>query len=427
MRYTYRLYSDEGEKEFSKWVVNHDWGEVLDVVGSNEKAMAYQRHIDAAMDAFFPYVTTVRKSTEPPWINARVKRRIKQRRSVYRREGRSATWKRLKKVTDSLIAKRKNKYMDSQRDVLLQDDSERCFFKNIKSYGCKEKPKPFDVRTLTPGFSDNQCAEKLADHFNAISREFQPLEPDQVPITFNENLPVLQRYQVAGRLRSFRKPKSMVRGDLFPKLVTKFADFLAIPLTAVYNEVVRTGRWPLEWKKEYVTAIPKCTAPGGHDDLRNISCTLLISKVLESYVLEWAAKTVKLKTNQYGGVKGSGAPHLLIEVWQKICSDLEDCRAATLVTSIDFAKAFNRLSFQHCLASFAEHGASTQIIGLLATFLSNRSMTVRVQNEWSVPRQVHGGVPQGSILGVFLFNVAIDGLEGEEAESFSRWSRIRCR
>ena len=276
LRYTYRLYTEEGAKSFAKWITFHDWGEILRAEGSNRKADLYQKHLDLAMDTFFPYVTTVRKSTDPPWINARVLKRIKQRKAVYRREGRSAAWKRLKKVTVTLIARRRRMYMDTQRDVLLQEDSERCFFKNIKSYGSKEKPKQFDVRALTPNFSDKECAEKLADHFNAISQEFQPLEPSQIPRTFSEPLPSLEVFQVAGRLRAFRKPKSMVRGDLFPKLVTKHADFLAVPLTSIYNEVVRTGIWPLEWKKEFVTAIPKCSIPGSMNDLRNI-CLLYTS------------------------------------------------------------------------------------------------------------------------------------------------------
>ena len=38
-------------------------------------------------------------------------------------------------------------------------------------------------------------------------------------------------------------------------------------------------------------------------------------------------------------------------------------------------------------------------------------MTVRVGEFWSSPLPVYGGVPQGSILGVFLFNVATDNLE----------------
>ena len=83
--------------------------------------------------------------------------------------------------------------------------------------------------------------------------------------------------------------------------------------------------------------------------------------------------------------------HLLIEVWQRIGADLEDCRAGTLLCSIDYAKAFNRLSFQECLGAFARKGASSQVLRILATFLSNRTMSVRVDQTWSKPRGVNGG------------------------------------
>ena len=90
---------------------------------------------------------------------------------------------------------------------------------------------------------------------------------------------------------------------------------------------------------------------------------------------------------------------------------IRDSRAAVVLTSINYAKAFNRLSFQHCLRAFARHGDSTPMLEKLATFLSNRVMWVKVGKEWSAPRPVNGGVPQGSILGVFLFNVTTDELE----------------
>ena len=52
-------------------------------------------------------------------------------------------------------------------------------------------------------------------------------------------------------------------------------------------------------------------------------------------------------------------------------------------------------------------------------FLSNRTMSVKVGSLWLAPRPVTGGCPQGSILGVFLFNTTTDDLEDGFLESES--------
>ena len=171
-------------------------------------------------------------------------------------------------------------------------------------------------------------------------------------------------------------------------------------------------------EQEFVTVIPKVRTPNGMGDLRNISCTMLPSKIFESFVLNWLSTEVRCKGNRYGDVKGCGVSHLLADLWGEVLNNLEDARAATMITAIDYAKAFNRLSFQHCLEAFARKGASSETIRLLATFLSNRTMTVRVNNTWSDPLPVYGGVPQGSILGVLLFNVSTDDLEDEDVDAW---------
>ena len=69
------------------------------------------------------------------------------------------------------------------------------------------------------------------------------------------------------------------------------------------------------------------------------------------------------------------------------------------------------MGYQECLAALARNGASTPVIELVATFLTDRQMSVKVGSVLSKPRAVNGGCPQGSILGVFLFNATIDDLE----------------
>ena len=155
--------------------------------------------------------------------------------------------------------------------------------------------------------------------------------------------------------------------------MTAFSDLIAIPLTNIFNTISETFQRPSVWKLEIVTVIPKCSSPVKFEQLRNISCTLLVSKIYESYLLSWAREEVSCKRNQYSGVRGCSTSHYLLETWETILSDIEDNQAGTVLTAIDFSKGFNRVSHQHCLQSFAKHGSSTEVLRLLATFLQGRT------------------------------------------------------
>ena len=276
----YRYYNDSSVDNFGKWLAAFDWAPLVQLPSSNLKAEFYQREVTAALERFFPLIRVRRKTSDCPWINGRIRRLIKKRKGIYRREGRSAKWRRFKKFIDEIITKRQEYYLQSQRKVLLCDDARRNFFRNIKAFKTKDRPAPFDVRSLFPGKSDGQVAEELALFFNRKSGEFEPLEPCDVPRTHHRDLPLLAPFQVAGRIRAFKKPKSMVKGDIFPNLMHRFAVLLAIPLADIYNSITTSKIWPSIWKQEFVTVIPKCRNPADVGDLRNISCTMLPSKFM---------------------------------------------------------------------------------------------------------------------------------------------------
>ena len=100
--YQYRYFNGEAVDNFGRWLAGRDWADVVQLQGSNMKANLYQEAVTVAMEVFFPLITVWKKSTDCPWINNRIRKLIKRRKGIYRREGRSLKWRRLKKITDEL-------------------------------------------------------------------------------------------------------------------------------------------------------------------------------------------------------------------------------------------------------------------------------------------------------------------------------------
>ena len=296
-RYSYRKYTLEGDAAFGDWILDHDWSEIRG--NSSEMAESLGRTLDRAIDSCFSLITRRLRSDQDPWINVALERMIERRKKIFRIQGRSKSWKKIKKRTEEIIRERKRVYLEYQ----VKKSSEKGGLGNrfaalAKPFMSVDKVADFDVKTLcSEGASDIQAAEECADYFSAISDEFVPLDVSLLPSTHSIRLIPVQRTEIIKRLKSFKKPRSMVPGDIFPQLVTNYAVSLSEPLEWIYKSVFETYHWPLVWRNEYVTIIPKCPDPEDLGSCRNISCTNLFSKILESFMLErsWAQVEPNLK------------------------------------------------------------------------------------------------------------------------------------
>ena len=134
LSYTYRYYSPEAEAEFGKWLTQMEWDDLLTVEGN-----IYQREMQGALGRYFPLVTVRRKSTDPPWYNQKIRKRLKQERGIYRREGRSPKWRKVRRLLEDLVERRRKNYCGSQKDALLARDGDRAFFKYIQNYKSYER------------------------------------------------------------------------------------------------------------------------------------------------------------------------------------------------------------------------------------------------------------------------------------------------
>ncbi|XP_065091913.1 uncharacterized protein LOC135712785 [Ochlerotatus camptorhynchus] len=92
----------------------------------------------------------------------------------------------------------------------------------------------------------------------------------------------------------------------------------------------------------------------------------------------------------------------------EVLKNAYDSGLYTEIVSLDISKAFNRTWTPLVLKQLIDWGLNGPIVHFIQNFLSNRSFRVAVGNTKS--RLFPEGVPQGSVIAVILFLVAMNGV-----------------
>ena len=333
--FSFRPFTERGKENFGRLLARTDWSS-LQECDASAAATKFKDILDCYTDHCFPVKTRTVKSCDPPWISVPVRQAIRRKKREYKRNRRSRRWKILCAESDRVLHESRLDFFNKVKERMLESRNSRDYFQAIKRLGDGDQTNhQWKINDLYPGKSDGEIASEVAEFFNRISREYEPLLP-QDSNAASHLCPAA--HEIAGRLKSFRKPRSRVSGDVFPQIATDYADLLAQPLHLIFNKCFTSGSWPSLWKTETVSVIPKVTRPSGPGQLRNLSCTPLFSKLMEAFILDRLKTEAPLGNCQYGGIKGSSVDHFLVESWDSILQALEDPNAAVSVASLDFEK-----------------------------------------------------------------------------------------
>ena len=332
-------------------------------------------------------------------------------------------YRRLRNKVKRMIDKEKK---DHYQTLLNTKQSNTNFWKEMtklipKKINMASIPKSLTLDELNTFFSE-VGSKNIAE---VASRKKTPGVPWKGPESIhNFEIEMIDEEDI---LNNLEKLKLKTNSDILGfdcKLLRISRDLIYKDLTKFINLSIMSDSVPSDWKIARVTPVYKGT--GSRDDPSNyrpISVVCHIAKIFEKVIahqfISYLTTNKLITSDQSAYLYGRSTQTSLHRVIDNILQSMDDGEI-TAACFIDIAKCFDSIDHTFLLEKLKKHGIRKNI-NWFRSYLSGRQQRVIHNGKLSEPKLVKSGVPQGSVLGPFLFI-----LFANDISNFTGNGQINC-
>lgn len=362
------------------------------------------------------------KKIRKPWITPELLQKIKCKNALYHKFIKSKEPSILKEYKS--LRNKLNKELRSHRKCYFQAEFDSCskkpdmLWKKLNTVLNRRKSSPRVEKLFLGGHEiwGDDLANTFNDYFvsnsnSCASADITKFMPDSNPSSFF--LRPFTESEVLSVFLSLKNSSSCDVEGMQVRPIKYVLDLICPYLTYIFNLSLASAIFPRRMQIARVSVLFK---KGDINDIKNyrpISILPVLSKGLEKLIhvqmSNFFDKHNLISTAQFGFRKHLSTELALLQQKEFILTQFES-KNLVLGLYIDFSKAFDCIHHSILLKKLETYGIRGHCLNLVKSYLDHRHQYVQIEHYRSDLKHISRGVPQGSILGPFLFIVYINDL-----------------